>query len=347
MKPALLVLAALVALFLAADRWLAARAAGSALARQRVGTLFTLAEAAELRKVPALTLELPGERHRYGRIAGEWRCLSLFDAPADGRALQGLIDTVVGTEGLVHTREVAAAPRYGINVPETARIFLQGPAAAQGGDVRAALEVGAGNGQGCFARRQGTKEIWSVAGDLRATLAQRVAPGLPPLLAASLVPAKWREESGGIVRVERAGAGEPLVVERRERELDPTTMQPGMLPWTWVLAPGADEVVEDGFERFVGRLENLAYDGVLDPKTRAGLGLEPPLARVTLVPRSGAPLVLAFGTRDVEGAPVWIEASGTLYRVAASELDAVFAPRAALLAEIEAQKKQQTEGATR
>ena len=347
MKPALLTLAALVALFLAADRWLAARAADAALSRQRVGTLFTLDEAAELRKLPALTLELPGERHRYGRISGEWRCLSLHDAPADARAVQALIDAVVGAEGIVHAREVADAPRYGLNVPATLRIVLQGPAAAQGGDVRAVLEVGAGNGQGCFARRQGTKEIWSVAGDLRATLAQRPASGLPPLLAPSLVPARWREESGGIVRVEREGAGEPLVLERRERELDPATAQPGMLPWTWVLAPGADEVEDDGFERTVGRLENLAYVSVLAPATRAELGLEPPVARVTLVARTGAPLVLAFGARDAAGAPVWVEASGMLYRVAADELEAVFASRAALLAENEEQKKRQAEGGAR
>lgn len=345
MKPALLTLAVLVAVCLGADRWLAARAESAALSRQRVGTLFTLAEAAELRKLPALTLELPGERHRYGRVAGEWRCLSLFDAPADARAVQGLIDAVVGAEGIVHAREVAAAPRYGINVPETVRIFLQGPAAAQGGDVRAVLEVGTGNGQGCFARRQGTKEIWSVAGDLGATLAQRVAPGLPPLLAPALVPARWREESGGIVRVEREGAGEPLVLERRERELDPATAQPGMLPWTWVLAPGADEVVEEGLEPFVGRLENLAYTNVLDPATRAGLGLEPPVARVTLVPRTGAPLVLAFGSRDATGAAVWVEASRMLYRVAASEVDAVFATRTALLtASAEARRQRTAEG---
>lgn len=347
MRSALLTLATLIALLLAADRWLAARDGSAARARQRAGTLFTLEEAAELRKLPALTLELPGERHRYGRIGGEWRCLSLFDAPADGRAVQGLIDAVVGAEGLVHARAVADAPRYGINVPETVRIFLQGPAAAQGGDVRAVLEVGAGNGQGCFARRQGTKEIWSVAGDLRATLQQRLAHGLPPLLAASLVPAKWREESGGIVRVEREGAGAALVLERRERELDPATAQPGMLPWTWVLAGGANEVVEDGFERFVGRLENLAYAAVLDPALRTGLGLEPPLARVTLVPRTGAPLVLAFGNRDELGAPVWVEASGTLYRVATRELEGAFAAPAELLAEIEEQKKRQAEGAAK
>jgi hypothetical protein len=44
---------------------------------------------------------------------------------------------------------------------------------------------------------------------------------------------------------------------------------------------------------------------------------------------------------------VWVEASGMLYRVAADELAAVFASRAALLAENEEQKKRQAEGAAR
>lgn len=337
MKAALATLAGLVALLVAADRALAGRAADARLARQRVGTLFTLDEAEELRRLPALTLELPGERHRYGRIEGEWRCLSRFDAPCDGRLVQELIDAVVRAEGLVQTRRVEEAPRYGINVPETRRIVLQGPRAGQvpGGDVRAVLELGRGDAAGCFARRQGTKEIWSLASDLDARLAQRVGPGLPPLLAESVVPERWRAQSGGIVRLERRAADGTLVLERRERTLDPAEVRPGLLPWTWVLEPGPAELVDDGLESFVASVEGLAYVDVLDPARRGELGLERPVATIVLVPREGAPLELAFGPRDAEGGTVWVAATGTLHRLAPERLDALFAPRAALVAELE------------
>src|SRR6187549_476151 len=65
----------------------------------RVGALFPSEEAAELRKLPALRVESAGAAHRYGRIEGRWRCLSYRNAPADGRAVQGLIDALVQAEG--------------------------------------------------------------------------------------------------------------------------------------------------------------------------------------------------------------------------------------------------------
>lgn len=182
-----------------------------------------------------------------------------------------------------------------------------------------------------------------MAGDLRARLARRPAPGLPPLLQEELVPQAWREASGGILRVERRAPDGTLVVERRERELDPAEVRPGMLPWTWVLDPGANERVDDGLERFVATLEALAYVDVLDPERRAELGLERPVATLVLVPREGAPLELLFGPRDAEGGAVWV--AGTLYRLSNATLDTLFVPRATLLAELDAARAPATEEA--
>ncbi len=314
-------LAGIVLALAVADGWLGARATRARADDARVGTLFSRAEAEHLRKQPALRIEEGGRAHAYGRVSGEWRCLSLFAAPADGRALQALLDGMLTAEGIVHARTVEEAPAYDINTPATLRVSIQGPRAAQdpGGDVLATLEIGRSvlGHEACFVRRRGTKEIWSVSNDLRAPLERRIAPGLPPLLAPSAVPAAWLEQ-GGSVRLTLERGGERHVLERRERELDPATIQPGMLPWSWVLDPegAARELDATLASAFADFLEHLPYVDVLAPAQRAARGLAEPLAVLTLSARAGAPLVLAFGSAGAHGRlALWVEASQTLYEV--------------------------------
>ncbi len=319
-----LALALLVLALALAEGWLAGRAARARASDLRVGTLFTRAEAESLRKQPALRIEQTGAQHAYGRVAGEWRCLSLFQAPADGRALQALLDGMLAAEGFVHARTVAEAPTYGINTPTTLRVSIQGPRARQdpSGDVLATLEIGLSlaDHAGCFVRRRGSKEIWSIADDLRAELERRVAPGLPPLLAPAAVPASWLEASGGTRELAFERGGTRTVLERRERSLDPAELRPGALPWSWVLDPaGEARALEPNVaEAFVGFVERLPYVRVLDPAEREPRGLATPLARLRLTGRTGAPLELAFGLPDREGrVALWVEASATLYELEA------------------------------
>jgi hypothetical protein len=330
-KRPLVILAALVALLAAADALLDTRASMRHEARRALGALFTPAEARELRKLPALRIELSGATHAYGRIEGQWRCLTYHQAPADGREIQAWLDALVSAEGIVHARTTDEAPRYGINVPETVRVHLQGPGAERdpGGDVRATLELGHARagpaGDMVFVRKKGTREIWACAGDLRAPLDAPRAAGLPPLLAPSAVPAEWLEQSGGIVEVcvERPGGG--FVLARSERELDPATMQPGMLPWTWLLAPGAPcerwpaepypwmELAPAVAEAYVALVERLPYVAVLAPDDAPA---EAPPVRTTLTGRSGRSLELVLATGSAEGALLRVPAAGTLYRLA-------------------------------
>jgi len=317
-------LAALVLVLALLDSWLAAREARARDEEHRVGALFTKDEAENLRKQPAFRVELAGERHDYGRVEGRWRCLSYHQAPADARAVQALLDGIAQSEGIVHADTSEEAPAFGINTPRTLRVSIQGPRARadRDGDVLATLEIGAAQREGCFVRKKGTPEIWSIASDLRAPLERRLAPGLPPLLASAAVPEAWLEETGGAVRIVLARGPERAVLERRERELDPAAMQPGMLPWTWVLAGGSPELdvtladpVASGFTSF---LERLPYAAVLDPATKEALGLSAPAATVTLEPQEGAPLVLAFGASAGEQpVALWVAASATLYQVTA------------------------------
>jgi hypothetical protein len=324
----LLWLSGLVLVLGLADGWLAARAARARTADARVGTLFTPAEVETLRKQPALRIEQGNTQHRYGRVQGSWRCLSRFDAPADGRALQAWLDALLAAEGLVHARTVDEAPAYGINVPETVRVSIQGPRAAQdpGGDVLAGLELGLTQPgrAACFVRRHGSKEIWSVSGDLRAPLEAPRAPGLPPLLAPSALPPGWLEQGGGLVEIRLERNGARVVLRREERALDPEQVQPGAMPWIWVLETedGASELDTRVAEAFADFLERLPYVDVLDPELRSTRGAGNPRAVLTLTARAGAPLALAFGTSGRgERVALWVEASTTLYEIESAAFD--------------------------
>ena len=333
-----LALLALLALALVlAEAWLAGRAGASRAAGGRVGALFTPEEAERLRKQPALRIEGGGELHSYGRVEGRWRCLSYHEAPADGRAVQELLEEIARAEGLVHASGTDAAPAYGINTPSTLRVSIQGPRATQdpAGDVLATLELGTSTPQGGFVRRKGTPEIWSIAGDLRGALERRVAPGLPPLLEPTVVPAAWREAGGALgITLEQGGAH--TVLERRDALPDPETARPGQLPWRWFLVSAAEERALDPevAEAFVGYLTGLAYEAVEPREEKERAGLAPPRAVVTLRGREGPPLALAFGTSDAAGrVALWVEASQTLFRIPATALELALPSPEALTAD--------------
>jgi uncharacterized protein DUF4340 len=342
-RPVLL-LAGLVLALLLAERWLAARETSARAEGRRVGALFTRAEAESLRKQPALRVEASGESHAYGRVEGEWRCLSYHQAPADGRAVQALLDGIVGAEGIVRTSDSAEAQGYGINAPTTLRVSIQGPRAQQdpAGDVLATLEIGAATGEraGCFVRRKGTREVWSIASDLRAPLEARLSPGLPPLLAPAVVPESWLEQ-GGAVRIVLERGATRTVLEREERALDPAAqdpsrMAPGLRPWRWLLRapdPGPEAEPREVNESFVGFLERLPYVAVLDPARKAELGVGAAGTRVTLEAPTGPPLVVELGRPGADGAvAAWVAASGTLYRLEASVAALVFPDESLLTA---------------
>ena len=324
-------LGVVVVLLFAIEHWLAERES-SAFSTHEVGPLFTSEEAARLRKQPAVRVELSGAAHRYGRIEGRWVALSYHNAPVDARAMQALLDGVASAEGIVYATGSAEAAAFGINTPATVRVSIQGPRAMQdpGGDVQAMLEIGRSPGgrEGCFVRKKGTPEIWSIASDLRAMLAAR-APSLPPMLEASVVPSEWLE-MGGALAVALQRGGETLRLERRAIELDPATMEPGMLPWKWFLS-GTEELdlPNDTAGAFVDFLERLPYREVLEAGEREKRAT-PPLATITLDAREGSPLRLEFGAPGERGlVPLWV--APTLFLVDAATFALAFPSRVTLL----------------
>ena len=96
------------------------------------------------------------------------------------------------------------------------------------------------------------------------------------------------------------------------------------MPWQWVVesaggAAGAEAPAGDAYTDYVAR---LPYAAVLDPAQREARGCAAPRVVVTLGPREGAPLELAFGTPGPDGrVALWVEASGALYEVEPAALE--------------------------
>lgn len=337
MTRAVAILGVLALLLGLAEAWLARRAERAGLAAGRVGPLFTPAEAERLRQQPALRIEGGGTQHAYGRLGGEWRCLSYHEAPADARAIRELLEGIAGAEGIVHASGTEAAPAYGLNTPRTLRVSIQGPRALQepGGDVLATLELGTSTPTGGFVRRKGTPEIWSIASDLRAPLERRVAPELPPLLEPAVVPQAWLE-AGGLVALTLAQGASRIELLRRDVPPDPEAAGPASLPWRWVLRDGASEARLDpeAGEAFASYVSGLPYLAVEPRTAKEQAGLAPPRAVLTLEGREGPPLRLELGASDARGrVALWVEARQTLYRIAPEALELLLPSREALLAE--------------
>ena len=316
MKARLAAAALACAALLAWDLELRSRAAARRVELGRAGPVLPPAERRDV-PVAALRLEGAGERWTYARRAGRWSVLGLA-APCDGAAIEGLIGALLGAQGLVVAEDTALAPSYGIAAPETLVVSLLGPRALEdpSGDVLAAFELGRSvpARESSFLRRRGERAIWSVDGDLRAPLVQRVRPGLPPLLDPQLVPRGWAGRREGLQRISVERPGEPpLLLQRVPAAVAPEELASGARPWVWSLEVG-------GSAREAGEAA-ASYAAFLQSATWNDLGREdgpPPgsaLARLVLGGSQGASLVLEVHPAGASGTPVRVAGDEALLLV--------------------------------
>ena len=306
MRRRLLLLAAAAVLLAVWERSLASAARRERAARSRVGRMVPEEERASM-PIAALKLEGGGQRLTFGRVGGRWRCLELHQAPASRASIQSLVDKLTRSQGVVQTTDVEQAPTYGINTPATIRVSICGPRVLEepGGDVLVTFDVGQAvpGRDGAFVRRRGTPAIWSIDANPHVELAERVAPGLPPLLEPGLVPRDWPGWTSGLVRVFVDFAdGSAYELAKRPVELAPEDLQAGALPWSWVLLrEGAERATANqATTAFTLFLERVPYLDVLDRAQRTALGLDTPRAVVTLAgyeegPDPARPGPLPFG----------------------------------------------------
>jgi hypothetical protein len=301
------VLALVLAGLVAADRALSSRAAEERAASPQVRRLVTAEQRARW-QIAALTVEEANGSAFIGRDPTGWRFLSHQKAWASEQGVNALIDALTNAEGHVQTL-LANAPgeqgagdpaAYGLDAAHVIRLTLHGPNVLQSPskDVLHALEIGAAipGEDACFAREQGSREVWTIDADLPKLLARK--PGLPPLIDLALVPSAWPGMKTGLerVRVEVAGR-EPLEVVRHRRELTPEELQRNESPWSYTVeSPGATVELDPYVAgTFCGFALRAPFAGLLPAAERGAALFEAPVLTLTLVPGEGEPLVLAFG----------------------------------------------------
>ncbi|HSL85131.1 MAG TPA: DUF4340 domain-containing protein [Thermoanaerobaculia bacterium] len=258
----------------------------------------------------------------YGRREGVWLCLSHHGAVADAAAVEGVMTSLLEAEGVVQSEDPERAHHYGLDRPGMLRLSVHGPAAfsAPDADLLVAFDLGLavpGTG-GTYLRPAGSDRVWAVDAPLREWLTPP-ATDLPPLLDPHLVPAVWPGLRQGLAAVEVRPAGAPAYRRERRVEAPPDGELPPGAPGRdiWVVRSSGRERPAHPFQAalYTAFLTRAPYAGLLPPERAAELGLDPPAARVRLVPAAGEPLELALGAPSPEGVAAASSISGSLLRL--------------------------------
>ena len=315
MSRPLLVLAAIAALLLGADKLLSARAPSSshAPALVHVSDLMTKDD----KVVAGLSLDLEGGAQRllYARSRGMWRCLSAWGAPCDGPRVEALVLGLIGAHGVVLDASDASRPRFGLDGAQTVEIALHGKALLEdpkGDEVLRARFAAADSPFAMLSARPGVLELdfWPGAA------VSPAGPGLPPLLETRIAPGVFPLPGKRVdhMFVQRAnGPSYELARRTREPSQEPDPTDPGAaLGWEWWLIEGERQVLMGPLrgEAYVTWIPRAPYIALADPASAAERGFDAPSAKLTLVPDEGPPLEIELGAVLPEGG-MWVRAPAT------------------------------------
>jgi len=311
----LLVLAAIAAVLVGADRLSSVRAPSAGHSPELVHVSDLLREGNKV--VAGLSLDLEGgsQRYLYARSRGMWRCLSAWNAPCDGPRVEALVLGLLGAHGVVLDGSDAARSRFGLDGKQTVEITLHGKELLgdpKGDEVLRALFAAPDSPFASLSARPGVIEL-----DFR--LGAAVSPsgeGLPPLLETRIAPGVFPPPGKRVehVFVQRAsGPSYELARRVREPQKDVDPNDPGAaLGWEWWLIQGDSQVLIGPLrgEAYATWIPRAPYIALADPKSASERGLDTPSAKVTLVPDEGLPLEIELGAPLPEGG-MWVRAPAT------------------------------------
>ncbi len=277
MKPvvALLLASGGLALLWAAERALDARRLGAGTPIERLVPPERLAD----RTVAAFTLAQGAEQRLYVRSKGLWRCREAFGAVCDADRVAAFLSAVVEGRGALVCADEGCAGAFGFGGADGLRVVLHGPKvlSAPDQDALATVEYAPANASGAvFARAGDAARVLDADRDPRAALEFRGAPA--PLVDTRVLAGLLGPGFRGLERI---------FVDRTDGALELTSAAPESESEErrWFLQSGGarTETLTWRVGGYVSLWVRLRWDAILDPRSVAGLGLDPPFARITLV----------------------------------------------------------------
>jgi len=245
------------------------------------------------RTVAAFGIESAGSSLLYVRAKGQWRCREAFGAVCDPTEVEPFLASLLETRGSIVSSGTDGVQRAGVLDDDGLRITLHGSKVLSdpARDLIAAVSFAPDRGGVAFAVLEGTDRVLGVDRDPRAQLDSTGRPA--PLVDTRILAGSFPPGFVGFQRMF-------VDVEGGSLELASTTPTSPDVQRTWNL-------VEDGEPRtalfwrvggYVSMWIRLRYDALVDPKSAAALGLDPPYATITLAPSSGDPFEVRVSAPD-------------------------------------------------
>ncbi|MBI4881053.1 MAG: hypothetical protein HY812_15560 [Planctomycetes bacterium] len=308
-------------------------------AAERIGRLIPSEEGKRL-EIAALSVgPRGGALLRYAPVGGIWRCLDHFGAVANMAAIDALLQALLDAEGVVSSADAKRAADYGIGAAGAWIVRLHGPLLPRTPEENVLLEVELGRQNeaqdGCFVRRSGQQVVWSIDTNPWSALLMGAAPNRPLLLDPCVVPRVVAEASRRIERVRVEHTGGPLLeltlVELQVTEED---LRRGKPSFAWRLSADgrAVEASQEAAAAYYSFLMCAPYERIVAALDEQEPGAFVLRATISLCPAEGEPLELCIGAPDERGKAVIDNAAAACRYEVSSEVAALLAPRAELLA---------------
>ena len=301
MSRAAVLLAALVALLVGAERLLAGRERARHAGDPAVERLLPPERSAGL-KVSAISVELGPAELLYVRQRGLWRSREAHGAVCSEAAVRELLAAFVEARGVRRATGSADAPAYGFDSEKRTTVSFHGGRVLEdpGRDVLFSFEVGRASAGRAFVREGGSGEILEIDRDPRRLLEIPLGALLPPLVDTRLLAGCLDEGFRGFreFRIERPGGSGFRVAAGESAEE------------SWTLDRGQGREAFPGFRvgGYIGLWLRGRFEETRSPSKAAELGLDPPAAIVKIASDGCAPIeVWVSAPDDRKKAYAWMK----------------------------------------
>lgn len=286
------------------------------------------AERLEGRTIAAFTLHADGSQLTYLRAKGLWRCREAFGAVCETDAVQAFLSSLGDTLGSLACAGDGCAERTGLLGPESVHVTLHGPQffsdPLRDTIAELAFTVARGSSPGergaAFGLLEGTQRVLAVDRDPRAHLDTQGRP--VPLVDTRVLAGCFPPGFAGFERM-FVDSGATSIEIASDPPPDANTER------RWFLVDGANrrDALFWRVGGYVSLWVRLRWENVGDPREAKAVGLDEPLATITLAPNVGDPFEILVSRPDASNrVHLWNRATNVVAWVHADLLPLIVPP---------------------